>query len=817
VTPVQAAVAEYIEHGWKLCRIQPGQKSPRDKEWNAPGHEIRVPEAFKIGWGVGLLHLYSGTCCIDIDHYGEAYKFLESRGIDLDAIYNDDFSVRIVSGRPNRGKLLYRLTEPLIHVTCAPYDTGEKTDEGKAIIGKALELRCASARGTSTQDVLPPSVNPKSGQAYRWDGGILGDWRTLPELPASLQALWEELSRPASRDPGNQIAVGGQPAQAGDPKIEAWLAEQRDYSYDGWLDVGMRLHAAFQGDQAGLALWDRWAMKDPTSYHKPDGANRTGLAVLHAKWHSFKLSGAVKGLDAELRSMPAAADEFAQTEPEPAKPAPTTAVPDAAAEIVQASLGAAERQNIELLRQVVLLTGEDKAPYYIQPGHGERKIALAAGRSGVQQSAGQFNRLFSPYMQPMQVSKSGVPIFTKPAEYFERASWRDEAHSVGFRPSPTAFYNDYGKRFVNCYRPVQLRPLAPPPQHRATIEWLFGRIKTETDGTPLFARYLHALYAFCLLNPGRKVRWAPLLWSSQTGTGKSTLMRRIPEILFGREYVRQVETKHLESEFTGDLFHNSWWMAVEELRMNGSKRDAKEMFNMVKTWITEDALPVRRMYMPHYQMTNFLQVTATSNFPDALFLEDGANGADHDRRWLVGEVINERLTEAELYMLDPVFGTPEVQHPDAERWLQWYFIDYAERVFKDAPLNPNAPPPTTEAKREMLESGRGGWEDHMITRKRREQSPFDKDIITPDDVKDCMLPASVTTGQAVELLRKFGGSLWRGHGRTSFSRNVFVWRNRREWDGSSEGELREYVRTGVRPGDPARWGEACRQEDPLLQ
>ncbi|MDE2098469.1 MAG: bifunctional DNA primase/polymerase, partial [Patescibacteria group bacterium] len=69
MTAVSTAAAEYIAHGWKVCRIAPGGKGPREKEWNAPGHDIRAPEAFKLGYGVGLLHAFSGTMALDIDNY----------------------------------------------------------------------------------------------------------------------------------------------------------------------------------------------------------------------------------------------------------------------------------------------------------------------------------------------------------------------------------------------------------------------------------------------------------------------------------------------------------------------------------------------------------------------------------------------------------------------------------------------------------------------------------------------------------------------------------------------------------------------------
>jgi hypothetical protein len=807
LTPVQAAVAEYLANGWKLTGIDPGGKAPRKSGWNKPGHEWRVPEAFKLGWGVGLLHSYSGTCAIDVDHYGHAKDWLADQGIDLDELFNADDAVRIVSGRPNRAKLLYALPVPRIHATCCPYDTGELNDKGKPIIKKALEWRCASARGTSQQDVLPPSMHPDVGKPYAWEFGMVGDWRALPPLPDALEALWERLSGAVPEAQPETTAPNSPPPEADDPKIAAWLEDQSDYGYEGWLDVGMRLHAAYQGEPAGMRLWDRWSSKDPAGYHKPDAQGRSGAAAVQAKWHSFKLTGAVKGLEGQIRQMPAAPEEFAEAKAEE----PPKAVPAAAAAVAQEALGRSDIENRELLSFAVHLTGETKQPYFVMPGHPEPKIALAAGRSGVQQSAQQLDRLFGPYMQMVPIGKQSLPGYVRACDYLERARWRQEAHSVGFHPAGEPFYTDFGKRFANNYRAPKLRPIEPTRDQIEPLLWLLRRIKCEEDGEPVVARWICALYAYCLSHPGIKVRWAPLLMSRATGTGKSTITRRIPEILFGKEYVSEMTNKVLASEFTGSVYHNAWWVTVEELAMSGGRRDAKETFNEMKTVITEDSISCRRMYMDAYKMTNFIQITASSNYPDALFLED----AETDRRWLVGEMIDDPLSNDDMRRLDTLFGVAGRRHPNADAWLRWWFLDYAERCLGD--FHPDMRPPITDAKREMTEAGRSGWADQIISKRRAVQYPFTCDIVTPGDIKDALLPDRITTGQAVELLRKFCGKPWRGHGRASFSRNVYVWRNPEQWAKLGEDEMREYMRTGVRPHDPVFWGERCAPEDPLLQ
>ncbi len=239
---VREAVAEYIAAGWKLCRIQPGSKGPRDKGWNEPGHEMRDPEAFPLQWGVGLLHAWSGTMALDIDNYPVALAWLAERGVDLDALMTADDAVQISSGKKNSAKLLYALPEARPGVACADYPDKDKNDA--PITKKALDFRCGTRGGNTQQDALPPTIHPGRAQPYVWLFGDFAAWQQLPPLPAALEAIWDELSAPATETPPTvAISTGAAPE-----KIELWLKTQDPgMTRNDWVKVGMKLHAEFQG------------------------------------------------------------------------------------------------------------------------------------------------------------------------------------------------------------------------------------------------------------------------------------------------------------------------------------------------------------------------------------------------------------------------------------------------------------------------------------------------------------------------------------------------------------------------------------------
>lgn len=243
---------EYIAHGWQLCRIQPGQKGPRTRGWNKRENAV-APDRAKFLQAAGLMHAYSGTCSIDIDNYDMAAEWLKERGVDLDALRLAPDAVQIISGQENRGKLIYALPDPLPSVKLA---------EG------ALELRCGTRNQTTTQDVLPPSPHPSSGQNYEWKG----DWRQLPPLPESLMTIWLGVLGPTD------YFDAPEPSAEMDELRELIAQKDPDCGYDEWLRTGMAIHHETEGTNDGLALWNEWSAK---------GDKYSGFQDLEQHWRSF--------------------------------------------------------------------------------------------------------------------------------------------------------------------------------------------------------------------------------------------------------------------------------------------------------------------------------------------------------------------------------------------------------------------------------------------------------------------------------------------------------------------------------------------------
>ena len=291
---------DYVQHGWVLTPITPGEKRPTGKAWNRRENCVTHPLAAAQLTAAGLCHAYSGTCAIDIDNLDVARVWLSERGIDLDALLTCPTAVRIQSPANGRAKLLYALTVPLPSKKLAEFMEGDKKR-------MALELRCGTADGHTAQDVLPPSPHPAGG-LYQWAGD--GHWTDLPQLPDELYDLWVSLTQ-----------------QVTEHKTETTIEKSRlgaildgldpDMVRDDWYKVGMAVHHETGGSEEGFKLWHDWSSM---------GAKYAGERDCRVVWNSFSLGGGITGQSlVQMQEAVIAPDDFPivpVTQPEPVTNSP---------------------------------------------------------------------------------------------------------------------------------------------------------------------------------------------------------------------------------------------------------------------------------------------------------------------------------------------------------------------------------------------------------------------------------------------------------------------------------------------------------------
>lgn len=257
---------QYVSNNWALVPLPGSSKRPHGTDWNLLENCVtNVEQCSRVKANVGLALLYSRVCVLDLDDMVKATSWLSARGIDVQELWNAPDAVRISSGKPNRGKLVFTMPENVVLL-----QTHNMQAEG-------LELRCGTAGGKTVQDVLPPSIHPDTGRPYVWEYAepMIGDWHFPPPLPAAVLKAWLALDRPAAPETS---AVKESMGLSRAELRKLIYQEDPSSDYNNWLAIGFALHHELRGAQLGLDLWDEWSI---------DGDTYPGREHVEYKWSTF--------------------------------------------------------------------------------------------------------------------------------------------------------------------------------------------------------------------------------------------------------------------------------------------------------------------------------------------------------------------------------------------------------------------------------------------------------------------------------------------------------------------------------------------------
>jgi len=717
--------AAYGAHGWQLCAIAPGHKSPDYPGWQNAGLPLdALPELE----GAGLLHALSGTCALDVDDIALARPWLAERNVPLDELLEAPDAVRIESGRPGRAKLLFRLSKPLR--TMKPPKSG-------------LELRCATLKGSSAQDVLPPTLHPDTKKPYRWVYGdpVCGHWSLLPPIPAALARLWRGLVPAASDAPADPPA----PSAALAELATLVAARDPDMGYDDWVKVGMALHHESRGSAAGFAVWDSWSAK---------GKKYKGATDLKAHWMSFGSGpGKVVVTAGALRQESVATpDEFEVVTDAPAE-GPTTE--DAMRQTVAARKAAA----VQLIEsRLIYVCQLDK---YLDNERGD----LLPTDHAIQH---RFTHLMP----------RGRGSRLDPVKILRESPNRTIVDGIAFHPGEQPVFKDGGQSFANTYKPLPVKPEAPTARERDYIEWLFAKIADAE-----YREWLLKFLGHMVQKPGVKIRSCPLIWSAATGTGKSTLLSTIPRELVGRQYHQEVDYVALEEKFNGYL-RDRWVISLKEFKA-GTKAERVAIAQRLRPWITDDYISIREMRTDTYTVPNRFVLTATSNESDAAPIDED------DRRWGVYELPSAPITADEVNEI--IVGY--FNGPRARPTLLHYFQNVSLTGFNAAMR-----PPNTASRKAMIEASLTHYEETLLEAYEQQAGPFVRECCMVQEVQDYLRQRNVfvPTGHTLgRWMRKHGGVQRQVRDPQQRSFRVWIMRNTAYWEGVTPVQILAHVNGDV--------------------
>jgi hypothetical protein len=287
--------------------VAEGQKVPTTKGWNLKENAI-YNRAELNGGNVGLLPAYCEPvplCCLDIDDLAGSKTILSEIGIDPETID----ATRCKSGRPNSLKLFFKLPEG-----CEPLSTQVIRIALKVI----CEFRCATTKGKTVCDVIPPSKHP-SGTHYIWDG--IRDLDDVTEIPKPLLDYWLGLIEAGKAKKQTTESARLLTSQYDNSIDDALLTELlsfigSDSDYHLWIEILFAIQSSGLPNAESIAC--SWSESSPrfnyasfkaawNSYR--DGHYTVGTLIHHAKQNGWRPKPATHNTSTTVQKIEQGSDQ----------------------------------------------------------------------------------------------------------------------------------------------------------------------------------------------------------------------------------------------------------------------------------------------------------------------------------------------------------------------------------------------------------------------------------------------------------------------------------------------------------------------------
>lgn len=248
-----------------------------------------------------------------------------------------------------------------------------------------------------------------------------------------------------------------------------------------------------------------------------------------------------------------------------------------------------------------------------------------------------------------------------------------------------------GVSCVNLYRPSSTPEAAKEytKAGRNAVALVRKHINLITGKRGDVERTLLSWMAYNVQNPGKKIRWSPLVKGIE-GDGK-TLIGRVLAAVMGEPNVKDISPKVLGTDFTG-WAHGACVGVLEEIRLTGHNR--YDIHNALKPYITNNSIAIHAKGQDEFTTVNTMNYVAFTNFADALPLDD------NDRRFFVVFTPFSRPSDLRDAYGDvgeyftALYDAIEQNRAELRKWFLEYQID--------AGFNANGRAPSTSEKQEMV-------------------------------------------------------------------------------------------------------------------
>lgn len=268
------------------------------------------------------------------------------------------------------------------------------------------------------------------------------------------------------------------------------------------------------------------------------------------------------------------------------------------------------------------------------------------------------------------------PKMVKTAEEWIKWSGRAMVNKFVYEPGKPRYVEG---NYLNLWTGLPLEPAKGDIKPWSKLmDYVFAH---DTEARGWFEQWL----AYPLQHLGVKMFTAVVMWSVETGTGK-TLIGHTMQRLYGADNSIMIRKRDLLNG-NNSFAENKQFILGEEI--TGDEK--RGMVDELKSLITNEEMRINIKYVPEYSIRSCANYYFTSNNPDAFFIDET------DRRFFVHEIQGSPLPE-EWYtsVYDPWYKSEK-----GAAALLHYLLNLNCKGF-----NPMSKAPMTKAKAEMIENSR---------------------------------------------------------------------------------------------------------------
>lgn len=289
MTDILRQAKRLAKAGFSIIWLHERSKMPIQRRWTEKSTatvedlERTYEDGYNVGVRLGKPSRISGyyLVAIDVDVRDDEYRAEAYRQVEkLLGIALEDFPT-VISGSGGASRHLYALSETP-HSSRKLWHSAEKMvgEDGKKHWCAEIELF-----GTGKQLVLPPSIHPDTGKAYKWADPF--DVEELPILDEDRLAVLLGEDGDSEGDHEDAEPLGLTYTEGRDllERLQDWANDR-----ETWAQVGMALKHEY-GERDGWRLFDAWS-KRGSGYDKTENL---------VQWRSFGRS--YKGRPVTMRTL----------------------------------------------------------------------------------------------------------------------------------------------------------------------------------------------------------------------------------------------------------------------------------------------------------------------------------------------------------------------------------------------------------------------------------------------------------------------------------------------------------------------------------